>query len=127
MIDKLIEPVSNIIGKFVKDKDLQTKLNHELQTLFHERNIAQIELLKIDAKSNSGFQKNWRPAVGWVCTIAMAYHFIVQPLLLTILSATGYVVELPDFEFAQLSTILMALLGMSGLRSYEKRHGVHGK
>jgi len=122
MIDKLIDPVSKIVNKFVKDKDLQAKLDHELQTLFHERNLAQIELLKEDAKSSSSFQKNWRPAVGWICALAMAYHFIIQPLLLTILTATGIVVELPDFDFAQLSTILMAMLGMSGLRSYDKHN-----
>ena len=127
MIDKLIKPASDIIGKFVKDKDLQAQLDHELQTLFHQANLAQIEILKEDAKSNNWFQNSWRPFVGWTCGVAMAYHFIVQPLLLTILTATGYVVELPDFEFSQLSTILMAMLGMSGLRSYEKKHGVHGK
>jgi len=122
MIDKLIDPVSKIVDKFVKDKDLQAKLDHELQTLFHERNLAQIELLKEDAKSSSAFQKNWRPAVGWICALAMAYHFILHPIILTILTATGYVVELPDFDFAQLSTILMAMLGMSSLRSYDKHN-----
>jgi hypothetical protein len=55
------------------------------------------------------------------------YHFILSPLLATILTATGYFVDLPDFEFSQLSTILMAMLGMSGLRSYEKTKGVQGK
>lgn len=64
MIDKLIDPVSKIVDKFVKDKDLQAKLDHELQTLFHERNLAQIELLKEDAKSSSAFQKNWRLRLG---------------------------------------------------------------
>lgn len=122
MIDKLIDPVSKIVNKFIKDKDLQAKLDHELQTLFHERNLAQIELLKEDAKSSSAFQKNWRPAVGWICALAMAYHFILHPIILTILTATGYVVELPDFDFAQLSTILMAMLGMSSLRSYDKHN-----
>ena len=57
----------------------------------------------------------------------MAYHFVIQPLLLTILTATGIVVELPDFDFAQLSTILMAMLGMSGLRSFENTKNVHAK
>lgn len=52
----------------------------------------------------------------------MAYHFILHPIILTILTATGYVVELPDFDFAQLSTILMAMLGMSSLRSYDKHN-----
>ena len=60
MIDKLIEPASNIIGKFVKDKDLQAKLDHELQTLFHQANLAQIEILKEDAKSKNWFQNSWR-------------------------------------------------------------------
>ena len=127
MIDKLIEPVSDIVGKFVKDKDLQAKLDHELQTLFHQANLAQIELLKEDAKSNNGFQISWRPFVGWICGVAMLYHFILQPLLHTVLTASGVQVALPDFEFSQLSTILMAMLGMSGLRSYEKTKGVHGK
>jgi hypothetical protein len=127
MIDKLIEPVSDIVGKFVKDKDLQAKLDHELQTLFHQANLAQIELLKEDAKSNNWFQNSWRPFVGWICGVAMLYHFILQPLLHTVLTASGLQVALPDFEFSQLSTILMAMLGMSGLRSYEKTKGVHGK
>jgi hypothetical protein len=127
MIDKLINPVSKIVNKFVKDKDLQTKLDHELKTLFHEANLAQIEILKEDAKSTNWFQNSWRPFVGWTCGVAMAYHFIIQPLLLTILTATGIVVELPDFDFAQLSTILMAMLGMSGLRSFEKTKNVHAK
>tara|TARA_S200002703_G_scaffold11571_1_gene10531 strand:+ start:149 stop:532 length:384 start_codon:yes stop_codon:yes gene_type:complete len=127
MIDKLIEPVSDIVGKFVKDKDLQAKLDHELQTLFHQANLAQIELLKEDAKSNNWFQNSWRPFVGWICGVAMLYHFILQPLLHTVLTASGVQVALPDFEFSQLSTILMAMLGMSGLRSYEKTKGVHGK
>ena len=58
MIDKLIEPASNIIGKFVKDKNLQAKLDHELQTLFHQANLAQIEILKEDAKSKNWFQNS---------------------------------------------------------------------
>ena len=127
MIEKLIAPVSDIVGKFVKDKDLQAKLDHELQTLFHQANLAQIELLKEDAKSNNWFQNSWRPFVGWICGVAMLYHFILQPLLHTVLTASGVQVALPDFEFSQLSTILMAMLGMSGLRSYEKTKGVHGK
>jgi len=127
MIEQLIAPASKIIGKFVKDKDLQAKLDHEIATLFHQANLAQIEILKEDAKSKNWFQNSWRPFVGWTCGVAMAYHFIIQPLLLTILTATGYVVDLPDFEFAQLSTILMAMLGMSGLRSFEKTKNVHAK
>ena len=47
MIDKLIGPVSDIVGKLVPDKDLQAKLNHELKTELHKANMAQIEINKI--------------------------------------------------------------------------------
>lgn len=52
MIDKLIDPASKIISKFVKDKDLQAKLDYELATLFHRANLAQIEVNKIEAKGS---------------------------------------------------------------------------
>ena len=69
MIDKLIDPAAKIIGKYVKDKDLQAKLDFEMATLFHKANLAQIEVNKIEAKG-SAFQRNWRPFVGWTCGIA---------------------------------------------------------
>ena len=54
MLESLIKPASDIIGKFVKDKDLQAKLDHELQTLFHQANMAQIEILKEGAAATYG-------------------------------------------------------------------------
>ena len=80
MIETLIKPVSDIVGKFVKDKDLQAKLDQELSTLFHQANLAQIEVNKIEAKG-SPFQRNWRPSVGWICSFALGYHFIIAPIL----------------------------------------------
>ena len=112
-----------VLDKFVKDKDLKAKLDHELNMAFNDSNLAQIELNKIEA-TGTWFQSSWRPSVGWICSISMGYHFILQPLLIFILRATGNDIELPDFDFSQLSTILMALLGMSGLRTYEKTKNV---
>lgn len=120
MIESLLKPASDIIGKFVKDKDLQAKLDHELQTLFHQANMAQIELLKEDAKSKNWFQNSWRPSVGWICSIALGVHFVILPIAEWAARISGVDVDLPEFDFTQLSTILMAMLGMSGLRSYDK-------
>ena len=119
MIESLVKPVSNLIGKFVKDKDLQAQLDHELSTLFHQANLAQIEVNKIEAQGKP-FQRNWRPSVGWICSFALAYHFILSPIIEVIIKTSGVQIEMPEFDFSQLSAILMALLGMSGLRSYDK-------
>ena len=119
MIDKLINPATKIISKYIKDKDLELKLQHEMQTLFHQANLAQIEVNKIEAKG-SAFQRNWRPFVGWICGLALAYHFCLAPILEVIIKTNGVDIVMPEFDFSQLSAILMALLGMSGLRSYDK-------
>ena len=122
--ESVIGIADKVLGKFIPDKTLRDQLHHELNMAFHEANLAQLEVNKQEAASQSMFVAGWRPSVGWICSISMGYHFILQPLLIFILRATGNDIELPDFDFSQLSTILMALLGMSGLRTYEKTKNV---
>ena len=124
MVMGIAESVGGVAGKvldkFVQDKDLKAKLDHELQTAFHSANLAQIEVNKQEAAHQSLFVAGWRPFVGWVCGIALAYHFVLAPFLLFVFSAFGFEQELPEFDFSQLSTILMGMLGLGGLRTYEK-------
>ena len=124
MIDKLIGPVSDIVGKFVPDKDLQAKLNHDLKTELHKANMAQIEINKIEAGHRSLFVAGWRPFVGWTCGIAMLYHFLLQPIIVFGLSAAGLSFDLPTFDMGSLMTVLMGMLGLGGLRTFEKTKGV---
>ena len=74
---------------------------------------------KIEAQGKP-FQRNWRPSVGWICSFALGYHFVLAPIIEVIIKTSGIQIEMPEFDFSQLSAILMALLGMSGLRSYDK-------
>ena len=124
MLDKLIKPVAKILNKLVADKDLKTKLQHELEAAIHDINLAQIEANKAEAAHLSIFVAGWRPFVGWTCGISLAYHFIFSPLLQFSFALAGYEQELPSFEFSQLSSILMGMLGLSGLRTWEKWKGV---
>ena len=120
MIDKLIEPVSNILDKFVADKDLKTKLSHELEKEIISLNKAQLEVNKVEAAHNNVFVSGWRPFIGWACGVSLAYHFIVEPIIQYTLIVNNIDYNTPEFDFSQLSTIVMAMLGMSGLRTYEK-------
>ena len=114
----------NVLNKFVADKNLKMKLEHELKTQLQTANLSQIEVNKIEAASKSWFVAGWRPSVGWVCSLAMMYHFILAPMIQFAIGIAGIQVDLPEFEFSQLSTILMAMLGMAGLRTYEKKEKV---
>ena len=124
ILDKLIQPVANILDKFVADKDLKAKLQHELETAIHSANLAQLEVNKAEAAHKSVFVAGWRPFVGWVCGVALAYHFILAPLLQFSFALAGMDQELPEFDFSQLSTVLMGMLGLGGLRTFEKMKGV---
>jgi len=129
MIDKLIGPVSNILDKFVEDKDQKAKLAHEIATMSErhaqEIALAQISVNAAEAASGSLFKGGWRPCVGWVCAIAFFYHFVGQPIIIFIVALTGAEIpELPEFDMATLLTVLGGMLGIGGLRTYEKKQGI---
>ena len=114
----MADPITNsvvgiagsVLNKFVADKNLKMQLEHELKTQLQTANLAQIEVNKIEAASKSWFVAGWRPSVGWVCSLAMLYPFILAPMIQFAVGIAGIKVDLPEFEFSQLSTILMAML-----------------
>ena len=129
MLKDFIDPIADLLCKFIPDQTEKLKLAHEIATLAqkhaHENALAQIEVNKVEAASNSIFKSGWRPAIGWVCGFAFAYHFVLQPLLVFILTYAGHPVpELPEFDMASLMTVLGGLLGLGGLRTFEKYKGV---
>lgn len=124
MIGQVIEVADKVLGKFIPDKNLKMKLQKEMTMAFHDANLAQIQLNKQEAAHKNIFVAGWRPFVGWTCGVALAYHFILSPIVETILIAFGVTTDLPSFEFSQLSSILMGMLGLGGLRTYEKMKGV---
>ena len=124
MLEKLIDPISNILDKFVADKDLKHKLEHELKTELHRANMAQIEVNVEEAKHRTVFVAGWRPFTGWVCATALAYHFILEPIIVFILAFYSIQLTLPQFDMGSLLTVLMGMLGLGGLRTYEKKQGL---
>ena len=129
MLSALIGPVTGLLDKFVEDKDQKAKLAHEIATMAdrhaHENAMAQIEVNKAEAASGSIFKGGWRPFVGWVCGAAFAYHFVLQPLLIFIVAVAGLQIPaLPEFDMSSLMTTLGGLLGLGGLRTFEKFKGV---
>ncbi len=129
LIASLIGPVSGILDKFVEDKDQKAALAHEIATMSdkyaQQTLLAQLEINKAEAASGSLFKGGWRPAVGWICAIAFGYHFVLQPLLVFVLTASGVdLPDLPEFDMGTLLTVLGGMLGIGGLRTVEKAKGL---
>lgn len=129
MLQALIGPVTGILDKFIEDKDQKAALAHEIATMSerHAQELAkgQLEINRAEAASGSVFKGGWRPFIGWVCGIAFAYHFVLQPLIVFGVTAAGVEIpELPSFDMGSLMTVMMGMLGLGGLRSYEKKQGL---
>ena len=67
IIESVVGVVDNVLDKFVEDKNLRAKLNHELKTQVQRANIAQIDVNKEQAKHPSIFVAGARPAIMWIC------------------------------------------------------------
>jgi len=113
VVGTIIDKVADRIDDFTFDKQEKAELIQEI-------NKAQIEVNKVESGHTSIFVAGWRPFVGWTCGIALCYHFVIQPFLVFLLFSFGYQMDLPVFDMTTLTTILMGLLGLGGLRSYEK-------
>ena len=118
IVGKLIDKVTDNVDRFTLDKEEKAKLITEI-------NKAQLEVNKVEAGHTSKFVSGWRPFTGWVCSVAMAYHFILQPLLTFFLYTFGNEVVLPTFDMTTLTTVLLGMLGLGGMRSFEKVKGLH--
>lgn len=83
----------------------------------------QIEVNKIEAANSSLFVSGWRPFVGWTCGFGLVYAFIVRPILAW---GSGYwnIPLPPDLDLGTLLPLLGGLLGLGGLRTFEKINGV---
>ena len=129
LVNTLVGPVSNILDKFVEDKDQKAKLAHEIATMSdkhaQEIALAQISVNAAEAASGSLFKGGWRHCVGWVCAIAFFYHFVGQPLIIFIVALAGAEIPpLPEFDMGTLLTVLGGMLGIGSLRTYEKQKGI---
>jgi hypothetical protein len=129
MLQMLIGPVTSLLDKFIEDKDQKAALAHEIATMAErhaqERALAQAEINKQEAQHRNIWVAGWRPFIGWVCGAALAWHFVLAPVVLFVATWAGVQLPtLPAFDMDSLMTVLLGMLGLGGLRSFEKAKGL---
>lgn len=98
---------------------MKLQQNGELQQI-----TGQLEINKTEASNTSLFVSGWRPSIGWICSAALAYQYIIRPIATWIAAMTGH--QLPPMPGLDdnLWQLLLGMLGLGGLRTFEKINGV---
>jgi hypothetical protein len=121
MLAQLIGPVTGLLDKIIEDKDQKNALAHKLATMAdeHAQELAkgQLAVNAVEAAHKSLFVAGWRPFVGWICGVGLLYNVLISQIL-----AIWF--EVPTVDPSLLTPILMGMLGMGAMRSYEKTKGV---
>tara|TARA_Y100000401_G_C8236099_1_gene180619 strand:- start:17 stop:424 length:408 start_codon:yes stop_codon:yes gene_type:complete len=129
LIPALLPAVTDIVGRFLpENKEERAKAEREIQAKLTEHlakiDLAQLDINKQEAAHRSIFVAGWRPFIGWACGFALAWTYVVTPILNFILAQTGHLVDLPAMDMSQMMPVLMGMLGLGGLRTFEKYKNV---
>lgn len=131
----LIPMLGNLMDRLFPDPKAAAEAKLEVMRLAQSGELAQlnadlqlatgqIDVNKVEAANASLFVAGWRPAIGWISGAAFAFKFIGGPAAFVLSQWLGHPITLPVFDFTEMSTILLGMLGLGGLRTVEKVKGV---
>lgn len=128
LVPQLLPAVTDIVGRFLpEDKEKRAAAERAIKAQLTEHlakvDMAQIEVNKAEAKGN-WFQSSWRPLTGWTCAASLAWTYLFHPIASFVLAQYGVLVDLPALDMSAMMPILLGMLGLSGIRSYERTKGV---
>lgn len=125
LLPNILPAVTDVIGRFLpEDKEAKAKAEREIEaqltTHLAKIDLAQLDINKTEAAHRSIFVAGWRPFIGWSCGVALSWTYVVMPITQFILAQTGHLVDLPAMNMNEMMPVLMGMLGLGGLRSFEK-------
>ena len=124
MIGQLVGAAAPILDKFIEDKDAKNKIKAELEQSLIGLQAAQAAANVEQAKHSSLFVAGARPAIMWICALGLLTNFFLMPLAEWATSIWAPDTPLPSLNSEELMPLTLALLGLGGMRSFEKSKGV---
>ena len=123
--DDVIAAGLKVLDKFIPDPAAKAQAEAALRADLQKWDASQAKINEVEAASSSLFVSGWRPAIGWICAAALLYTYIVIPFSVYVYS---FIIQQPVPKFPVLDNnlweLMFGLLGMGGLRTYEKIKGV---
>lgn len=116
--------LGNVLDKVLPDPQARAKAQAEIMAALMAADVSQVEVNKVEAAHRSIFVAGWRPFIGWVGGSALAYIYIVQPMVNWVLQLWYPGVVAPEIMTDNLFELVLAMLGLGGMRTFEKMRGV---
>ena len=126
-IGSVIESVGKVAEHFVTTDKEKMALEIEMRKLDQANDMAQLAVNTEEAKSASVFVSGWRPAIGWTCGLGLLYVSFLLPIAQFAAKMYGYAGTFPEVDTTITMQVLFGMLGLSGMRTYEKTKGVASK
>jgi hypothetical protein len=126
LIDRVIpDPAQRDAAKL---EMLKVQQSGELAQLAAETDLAkaQAAINQTEAANPNLFVSGWRPFVGWVCGLGLAYAFLIKPIASPLIQKWCGV-PMEALDISTLLTLLFGMLGLGGMRTFEKMNGVARK
>jgi len=123
-IDDAIAAGMRVLDKFIPDPEAKAKAETALRDSLLSWDKAQSDVNAVEAANPNLFVSGWRPFIGWTCGLALAYQYVVAPIVFWIAMSLGLLIEPPPKLDETLWQLVFAMLGMGGLRTFEKVKGV---
>ena len=124
IIDSVLGAAGPILDKFIVDKDKKAEMEHELKMVLHNANLQQNQINLEQAKHPSIFVAGARPAIMWICAFGLAWAYVLAPVLNWGVQISGAEIILPEIATEGLMTLTLSMLGLGGMRSFEKMNGI---
>lgn len=136
-ISGIFKGVREVVGAFKVDPTIAANHAAKLAEMEYALNTAQLQaeialaqaqnkVNEIEAASSDKYASRWRPSAGWLGVVGLAYSVIVYPLLTWASLNFGWKTP-PPLDTSVLVTLLMGMLGLGTMRTYERTQGTNGK
>ncbi len=128
IVTALLPALGTLIDRLIPDRAAaeraKAEMEQQLVSAANQAALAQVEVNKVEAAHSSVFVAGWRPSIGWVCAAGLAWAFVLAPIASWALVVLGIRAELPAIHTDYLLELVLAMLGIGGLRTFEKLRGV---
>lgn len=120
-VGEVADLASTIVNKIWPDKTAQEQQEIAAAAAIIQ---GQLNIDNTEASNQKIFVSGWRPFIGWICGSCLAWNYVGTPLVTSIMIILGHPVSIPQADLSEMMPILIGMLGLGGMRTYEKINGV---